>query len=365
MRILRLLHRWIGLALALPMLAQAATGFLMLMSPPVDDLSRPAAVATRVSPSPLSTVIAATRKGAPAGLVPLRYRSDGTGVASVDFARPSQRVSQIRVYVDPVSLMVLGGDDHPDRVYRWLHRIHETFLFPGPFGRTVVGWCGLGLIVLAVTGVPIWWPRQGWWRAALTVPAKARGYRLYRGLHGATGWWVVALLLLQALSGTTMTFPGGAARLLGVTPTRLPSAGRGAPPDIDLDRVAAALQAAEPGARLVSLRFPTEPGLPMIASLQSHTIVEGPPTVVFVEPVTQRVLAIRDPRAGSTGAALLAWLRTLHEGAGLGPVWRLVIGMTGLALTLFPVTGFAMWFLRGRANRRRRAQQALLQGAGK
>jgi uncharacterized iron-regulated membrane protein len=368
MSTLRLLHRWIGLTLALPLLIQALTGFLMLMSPPLDELTRPEAAVTDVPPEPLSAVVHTAQEAVAAALVPVRYQWDGAGTATVDFAAPAQRFPQLRIYIDPVSLMILGQVDRPDATYRWVHRVHETFLLPVPYGRSVVGWCGIGLLVLALTGIPVWWPRHGRWRAALTVPANARGYRLQRSLHGAAGGWVVLLLILQALSGTTMAFPQIAASLLDAPErlgdTRVPRGSRDAPSTIDLDAIAETLRAAVPHASLVSLRFPTEPNRPMIAALQPDTTLEEPPVLVFIDPASHRILSTRDPRAESAGASLLAWLRTLHEGAAFGVPWRAAVAVTGLALVLFPITGCTMWLLRNRERRRRRVQQALPQGAG-
>jgi uncharacterized iron-regulated membrane protein len=361
MTALRLLHRWIGLALALPMLVQALTGLFMLLSPPFDDLARPEVPVADVPAEPLSAIIQAAREAVPANLVPIRYQTGGaaTGTASIDFAAPSQRFPQLRLFIDPVSLTVLGEITAPDATYRLLHQLHETFLLPG--GRSVVGWCGIGLLVLALTGIPIWWPRHGRWRAALTVPAGAKGYRLQRALHGAAGGWVVLLLALQALSGATMAFPQFAAGLLGVANAGVPRAAHGAAV-VDLDAIAETLETAVPHASLVSLRFPTEPNRPMMAALQPDTTIAGPPVIVFIDPASHRILSARDPRAGPTGASLLAWLRTLHEGAAFGWPWRGLVAITGLALVLFPITGCGMWLLRHR--NRRRIQQALPQGAG-
>jgi uncharacterized iron-regulated membrane protein len=366
MAILRTAHRWLGLVLALPMLIQAATGLFMVVSVPLDALHVPIVSSPTEPLNPLDAVIGAARDAATPGLVLLRYQAgvQPHDAASVDLGLPGQRLPHIRLYVDPSSLAILGRDADPDRVYRWFHSVHETLLLPGPFGRNIIGWCGIGLIVLAVTGVPIWWPRHGRWRAALTVPLRARGYRLQRGLHGAVGGWVVILLLLQAVSGVSMAFPQTAAALLGATQPRFPSASRGGRSDIDVAQVAAAALRAAPQSRLVSLRFPAEPGRPVMAALRPQgSAIDGPPTLVILDPSTQRVLGVRGPGTGSAGAGVLAWLRTLHEGAGLGPSWRLAVGLTGLALLIFPVTGVAMWLLRRSAGRRRRAGM-YLQGAG-
>ena len=63
------------------------------------------------------------------------------------------------------------------------------------------------------------------------------------------------------------------------------------------------------------------------------------------------------------------WIRWIHEGGELGPVWRTVVLLTGIFPTIFAMTGLLMW-LRGRRQRRAMARlggqasvQATLQAA--
>jgi uncharacterized iron-regulated membrane protein len=60
----------------------------------------------------------------------------------------------------------------------------------------------------------------------------------------------------------------------------------------------------------------------------------------------------------SRGADLfVAWQRPLHQGLLLGPVWRLLVFLSGLLPTLFLVTGILMWTTK---YRRRLAMNAPL-----
>ncbi|MGZ5922245.1 MAG: PepSY domain-containing protein, partial [Rhizomicrobium sp.] len=58
-----------------------------------------------------------------------------------------------------------------------------------------------------------------------------------------------------------------------------------------------------------------------------------------------RIVAVRDP-----SGSFLAWQRPLHQGVGLGPVWRALVFLTGLVPTLFVVTGMMMWLKKRRRN---------------
>jgi uncharacterized iron-regulated membrane protein len=363
---LRILHRWIGLLLAFPLMCQGATGFILAATPPFEAMRTPAARDRSDPPQSIGAIIAAARADAPAGLVPSRYQAGSApgDAAVVDLTRASERTVEARVFIDPGSLETLDWRDHPDEFYRWVHSLHETFLLPGPLGRSIVGWFGIGLLCLAISGIPIWWPRQGRWKAALGVPRDARGFRLPRALHGAAGGWAAGFLVLQSLSGISMAFPGWFGT--GPNAQALKTAAdhpRGTR-DIDVDAVAGAVRATATDARLTSLRFPARPGRPMIATLQPAERTNGvPPTIVAVDPVDGRIISVRDPRNDGLTAGILAWLRALHSGDGLGPLWRVVVCLLGTTLPLLPITGIAMWLLRRKSGRRRSVAPPVLRGA--
>jgi uncharacterized iron-regulated membrane protein len=366
LRRLRSLHRWIGLVLVIPLLLQAATGFILAASPPFEAMRKPLVRDPSEPARSIGAIVEAAQTEAPAGLVPSRYQAGlGPGdPAEVDLARPSQRAAEARVYVDPGSLMILDWRDQPDGFYLWVHRLHETLLLPGPLGRSVVGWFGVGLFCLGLSGISIWWPRRGRWKAALSVPPSARGYRLQRALHGAAGGWMVAFLLLQSLSGASMAFPGFFAMILRAPAAKPSTSALHWTHTIDVDAIAAAIRLAAPGATIVSIRFPVQPGRPVIANLRPTGLSQGqtdePPIVVIADPFDGRVISVRDPRKEGPGANILAWLRALHSGEGLGFAWRAITCLLGLALPILPITGLTMWLLRRRDGRRRRAASTIL-----
>jgi uncharacterized iron-regulated membrane protein len=72
------------------------------------------------------------------------------------------------------------------------------------------------------------------------------------------------------------------------------------------------------------------------------------PVTVLVDDLGGAALRAPDPLAGDRVAQ---WMRWIHEGSHAGPVWPLIVFLTGLAPPALGVTGMVMW-LRGRWNRR-------------
>jgi uncharacterized iron-regulated membrane protein len=72
---------------------------------------------------------------------------------------------------------------------------------------------------------------------------------------------------------------------------------------------------------------------------------------VYVDPWRGEVVGQRDP-----SQSFLAWQRPVHQGTGLGPVWRALVFLSGFVPSLFVVTGVIMWA----KKRRRRLPMATL-----
>src|SRR5207302_1046831 len=85
-------------------------------------------------------------------------------------------------------------------------RLHGNLLM-GRAGRVYVGWLGLAVLVLGISGLILWWPRRQRWRAAFLVKRGARGLRLYRDLHGAIGIWTFVVFITVSFSGVCLAFP--------------------------------------------------------------------------------------------------------------------------------------------------------------
>ena len=182
------------------------------------------------------------------------------GLATVWFTPASDQRGRggVLIRVDPETLTPVLPPEVRAGPLDWMRRLHTDFLLPEFGGRSIVGWVGVGLLLLAIIGIPVWWPAQGEWRRSFTLSTSAQGYRFHRRLHGAVGIWTVAFLLVSSTTGALLGFPRTVRSVLGIAaPARMmppePGAeGKGSPSEnIDasrrLDAAMALATAAAPG----------------------------------------------------------------------------------------------------------------------
>ena len=121
----------------------------------------------------------------------------------------------ITVFVDPYTAQLLGELDANRTWYAWAKALHGTLLL-GTFGDYVIEIAAGFGVLLIVSGVYLWWPRDGKpLRQALLPAVATAGPRRWRNLHSAIGAWVAPFLLFFFLSGLAWTpFWGGWRKLV-------------------------------------------------------------------------------------------------------------------------------------------------------
>lgn len=87
-----------------------------------------------------------------------------------------------------------------------LMALHDDLL-AGPAGRRVNGMGAFASIVLAVTGMAIWWPGISRWRRSLSVHRGVGWKRLTWDVHSMIGFWSLGFVLVFGLSGIYLCFP--------------------------------------------------------------------------------------------------------------------------------------------------------------
>ena len=231
--------------------------------------------------------------------------------------------------VDPVSLdFVRQNYNAFPGLLGTVVRLHANLLMSWA-GRVCVGWLGVAMLALGVSGLILWWPRWNWWRAAFVIKRGARGLRLYRDLHGAVGIWTYVVFITVSFSGVYFSFPQSISA--GIR-TLLPGRDTSGPARIstiegvqriDADRAIAIAIAAVPGARLRSIGLPLRADRPYRVSLARPGDARGAPEMTaLINPWSAKLTDLIDPGRFAPAQIVLAWQRTLHFGQGLGWVWR-------------------------------------------
>lgn len=112
-----------------------------------------------------------------------------------------QNGESIRTYVHPESLQVLHTIPENDRFMRWIFRLHGELLM-GDRGSNLVELAACWTIVLLITGLFLWWPRNVKGLGGVLYPRLFLGSRIFwRDIHSVVGMWISFCAIFLLLTG--------------------------------------------------------------------------------------------------------------------------------------------------------------------
>ncbi|HLM15252.1 MAG TPA: PepSY-associated TM helix domain-containing protein [Reyranella sp.] len=409
---LQQLHLWIGLILLLPLVMMGVTGAVLVYGHDIEHLlgqGEPPAKAVGEWRSPAELIEAARTASNDPTRIPIAVRwpievgepaavrlsrpgmagerpqfrggqqgqpggqQGGQGQAQGRVPTQSPFAGSLQVLIDPVSLQVLETQQAMTGWLRFFHDLHGHLFISGGLGRELVGWLGVALLVLGCSGLYLWWPRPGQWKAAFVVRRTAKGLRFNRELHGAVGIWSLLLFMLVNFTGVYLAFPQQiSAAVNTVWPGRDMRAAmfqarveptRGVQPMGVNEAVELALSKV-PDGRFLNAFLSIRPDQAMRIGLIRADHIEGAPIVtVIIDPFRKNVVDVFDPQTMTTGERIVAWQRALHYGIGLGGGYKFLVFVSGVIIPVFAVTGFLMWWTKRRNRRAGERAKTAIQAA--
>jgi uncharacterized iron-regulated membrane protein len=411
------LHLVCGVSAGVVILVMSATGVILALKPQIQDwVERDVRYVTpgaaRLGASQLLDAVKQARPDAsPQSLALAR---DPAAAATISLGRDGN------LYIDPYTGTALGtGSARTTQFFQSITNWHRYLGATGESrasGRSVTGASNLAFLVLAVTGLLIWWPKQlslqclkpiVWFRRTST--GRARDFNW----HNTIGFWCLIPIVIMTVSGTVLSYPWASDLVYRLSGSPVPGArggGRGGPPPSDaggrqargggeearggrggpggrgsagqqreggtgtasesavvpagLDRIWARAEQQVSTWSLLSMRLPTREGGPV-----TFTITDGANWNAFgrsnltLNSSSGEVVQWQPYEASNLGQKVRGWLRFAHTGelggltgqilAGLGCLGGVFLVGTGLSLALRRLWNWSLWKRLGSAGRNR------------
>jgi uncharacterized iron-regulated membrane protein len=206
-RVLFQVHLWSGIAVGLYILMISVTGSVVVYS---NEIYRAATLKPIIfkgsGPRLTDRQLAEAARRLYPGYRVLRIGRGRNPDQAVDVWLGRGSETSKRLF-DPRSGADLG-DSVPPGIWliSRLLDLHDNLL-GGPTGRKVNGIGAFAVIVVAVTGLVIWWPGIKTWRRSLTLHRRIGWKRWIWHLHSMIGFWSFAFLLIFGVSGIYLAMP--------------------------------------------------------------------------------------------------------------------------------------------------------------
>lgn len=194
-------HFYAGLFTLPFILILCMTGGLYLFKPQIEAwLDKPYDQLHHIGqPRPVSQQVQAALNAFP-GSTPAGYQLPRNSHASAQVLL--QQGDQVtRVYVDPWTLAVLHSLPDEERLMRIVFHLHGELLM-GNRGSNLIEIVASWTIILILTGLYLWWPRQAKGVGGILYPRLASGWTTTRrDLHSVIGVWASLCILFMLLTG--------------------------------------------------------------------------------------------------------------------------------------------------------------------
>lgn len=357
------IHRWLGLAVALLLVVQGATGVAMVFRDEIEPIAHPE---LRVGPGTarlsMQRLFDTVQRAHPEAVV-TRAEIPGAPDQAVLFKlKRSGDKAPILTAIDPFSGRIVRDGGLSAWPVEWLFVVHEQLL-AGPVGEYVVGIEGLALLAMAVTGLWFWWPGAARLSKGFRVVLGSGNDIRWRTLHRAAGAAAAPLLILTALTGVLIVWKEPLRAVLGAegkpSPIVAEQTGR---PLVPLDDLVARARADFGGTPLRQIRF-SSGGRVVAVYLDSDRSIRADGTAqYYYNGYDGALLATYVAGEQSAASEGIDWLYTVHTGLWGGWPTRLLQLAGGITLVGLSLSGPWLWYSR---RVRRRGPRAARGGAVK
>ncbi|MFD1558287.1 PepSY-associated TM helix domain-containing protein [Paraburkholderia silviterrae] len=209
-------HFYAGLFVMPFLIVLAITGTIYCFQPQIEPLLYPHRLVVAPAATPrlsADALLARARAALPPGARPVRAHIEADPARSAEFVFALDGGAKESVYLNPYNGEVLGTLDVERRFMQVDRMLHRKLLLGKP-GELLMELAACWTLVMIVTGVALWWPRQpgerglAWGstlRAALWPRLGAKGRPFWKSLHGAIGIWLAVGALAFVVSGLPWT----------------------------------------------------------------------------------------------------------------------------------------------------------------
>lgn len=206
------LHLWLSIPFGIIIAIVCISGSVLVFEKEILELSYPSRYfVSEVKEEPLTpaALMNSARQQLPDSIKinGLRVTSDPKRTYQVIL--PGKRAA---AFIDPYTGEIKGVDGGQgffmsmERLHRWLL---DKYKRDGSFawGKTIVGYSTLVLIIILISGIVIWYPRnKKMLKARLKINARKGWFRFFYDLHVSGGFYATLLLLVLSLTGLTWSF---------------------------------------------------------------------------------------------------------------------------------------------------------------
>jgi uncharacterized iron-regulated membrane protein len=362
------LHLWLGLASGLIVLIVSLSGAVFVFQDEIRDLTQPwRKVAVEARPMLPPSVLQATAVQAKPGFAASWTTYNGPDRSTAVYLSKGEDVYY--AFLNPYSGQLLKVQNLRSDFFTIVQYLHMYLLLPPAIGKWVVDIAVITFVVMLISGIVLWWPRNKAARKQrFSVKWDASPKRRNYDLHNVLGFYASALGLVLALTGLCISYEWLMEGVGTLANGGRSIAAENAEPKVDtlltarptrpiVDIAYAHLRQQSPQAQMLLIGPTADAAAPVWCTAYGKSLHYYHRDEYRFHPRTGQLLMAQLHESKSNGKKLADMNYDLHTGLILGLGGKAIAFTVSLLCASLPVTGFLVW--RGRQHNRKKHRQPL------
>ena len=370
----RKLHLWVSIPFGIVITITCFTGAILVFESDITEWCNRGmtTVEPKEKPLPVKQLMSKVESQLDDGvtITGVTIPDDPSQAYKVNLSKPHRAA----VYIDQYTGNVKGKYERP-AFFDTVRKLHRWLMIPSPkgsgthWGKMIVGASTLAFLVILITGIVIWWPRnRKMLRNRLQINTQKGKRRFWHDLHVAGGIYAVIFLIAMAATGLTWSYEwyrNGVYSMLGAettqtggNSTRKSDATTQATVQADAATQATAI-ATDAYYEVDNWQKALEAATARSSDYRTMTISAGTITVEksglgnqgandkFTFNEKNGEITSYEPYSKSSRRSKVSgWIRTIHVGTWGGWITKILYFLAALLGATLPVTGYYLWFKR-------------------
>ena len=225
----RKLHLWVSIPFGIVITITCFTGAILVFESDITEWCNRGmtTVEPKEKPLPVKQLMSKVESQLDDGvtITGVTIPDDPSQAYKVNLSKPHRAA----VYIDQYTGNVKGKYERP-AFFDTVRKLHRWLMIPSPkgsgthWGKMIVGASTLAFLVILITGIVIWWPRnRKMLRNRLQINTQKGKRRFWHDLHVAGGIYAVIFLIAMAATGLTWSYEwyrNGVYSMLGAETTQ-------------------------------------------------------------------------------------------------------------------------------------------------
>ncbi|MDE6437755.1 MAG: PepSY domain-containing protein [Muribaculaceae bacterium] len=350
----RRLHLWFSVPVGLIITLICLSGAVLVFERDLGTRHQSSVQPLGTPALPLSVILEAARASAPEGV-------DITGVTVYPDPEKAYKVSLSKppmaaIWVNQYTGEVIGNYSRAG-IFKLASSAHRRIFDKSKTagntrgtGRLIVGISTLALLVILITGLILWWPRdRAKLRKRFSMPLHKGPKAFWHAVHVNLGFFITAILLVCAVTGLTYSFPWFRSGFYSTFGAELPKSSRNTAKAENLtawDSAFAVVSAQNSGKEI---RFYQGKADVVLGGWGNQQATD---TYRF-DTETGTITDLTPYATKDRATKIKGWIYSLHSGAWGGLFSKILYCLAMIIGASLPLTGYYLWVVRLRKKKHR------------